>query len=87
MPWEEDRHPFAWEDRAPAEQDTAGSDDSDQEPVRQAVPPSSARRPVWDDPDDKTTEVNIDAQPRLRKLRKTEADGIVSGRSAWSKAG
>lgn len=80
MPWEEDKQPFAWEERQPADRDTAGSDDSDQEPVQQAVPSTSGRRPVWDDPDDLAAEVNIAAQPRLRKLRKTERDGIVSGR-------
>ena len=83
LPWEEDRQPFAWEDRTPADggsSSSSSSDDSDQEPVQQAVPSTSKRRPVWDDPDDAAAEVNIAAQPRLRKLRKTERDGIVSGR-------
>ena len=80
MPCEEDRQPSAWEDRSPADIDAAGSDESDQEPVQQAVPSTSGRRPVWDDPDDNTAQVNIAAQPRLRKLRKTEQDGIVSGK-------
>ena len=80
LPWEEDRQPFAWEDRTPADGGSSSSDDSDREPVQQAVPSTSRRRPVWDDPDDAAAEVNIAAQARLRKLRKTERDGIVSGR-------
>lgn len=80
LPWEEDKQPSAWEDRAPADGGSTGSDDSDQEPVQQAVPSTSRRRPVWDDPDDAAAEINIAAQPRLRKLRQTEGDGIVSGR-------
>ena len=79
LPWEEDKLPFAWEERTAADRDT-GSDDSDQEPVQQAVPSTSGRRPVWQDPDDMAAQVNIAAQPRLRKLRKTERDSIVSGR-------
>ncbi|KAL3162415.1 U3 snoRNP protein [Trebouxia sp. C0010 RCD-2024] len=80
LPWEEDKQPSAWEDRAPADGGSTGSDDSDQEPVQQAVPSTSRRRPVWDDPDDAAAEINIAAQPRLRKLRQTEGDGIVSGK-------
>lgn len=80
LAWEEDKQPFAWEDRAPADGGSTGSDDSDQEPVQQAVPSTSRRKPVWDDPDDAAAEINIAAQPRLRKLRKTELDSIVSGR-------
>lgn len=79
LPWEEDKQPFAWEELTPADRDT-GSDDSDQEPVQQAVPSTKGRRPVWQDPDDVAAQVNIAAQPRLRKLRKTERDSIVSGR-------
>lgn len=78
LPWEEDKQPFAWEERTAAGAD-AGSDDSDQEPVQQAVPSTSGRRPVWDDLDDTAAQVNIAAQPRLRKLRKTERDGVISG--------
>ena len=79
LPWEGDKQPFAWEERTPADRET-GSDDSDQEPVQQAVPSTSGRRPVWEDTDDAAAQVNIAAQPRLRKLRKTERDSIVSGR-------
>lgn len=78
LPWEEDKQPFAWEERTAAGGD-AGSDNSDQEPVQQAVPSTSGRRPVWNDPDDMAAQVNIAAQPRLRKLRKTERDGVISG--------
>ena len=80
LPWEEDRQPMAGGERASADTDSAGSDDSDQEAVQPSIPSTSGRRPVWDDADDAAAEVNIAAQPRLRKLRKTERDGIVSGR-------
>lgn len=87
LPWEEDKQPFAWEDRTPADEDSASSGDSDQHPVQQAVSSTGRRKPVWDDPDDAAAEVNIAAQPRLRKLRKTERDGIVSGRRAADRQG
>ena len=81
MPWEADKQPLAWEDRTPAafRVDTEDSDASDAELIQQAAPTTSGRRPVWDDADDLSVQVNIAAQPRLRKLRKTEQDGIVSG--------
>lgn len=81
MPWEADKQPLAWEDRTPAafRVDTEDSDASDTELIQQAAPPASGRRPVWDDADDLSAQVDIAAQPRLRKLRKTEQDGIVSG--------
>lgn len=61
------------------ELEAEGSDASDTEPVQQAAPSTSGRRPAWDDPDDLSVQVNIATQPRLKKLRKTEQDGIVSG--------
>lgn len=81
LPWEADKQPLAWEDRTPAAfgADTEDSDASDAELIQQAAPSTSGRRPVWDDADDLSAQVNIAAQPRLRKLRKTERDGIVSG--------
>lgn len=81
LPWEADKQPLAWEDRTPAafRADTEDSDASDAELIQQAAPSTSGRRPVWDDADDLSALVNIAAQPRLRKLRKTEQDGIVSG--------
>ena len=81
LPWESDEQPAAWEDRTPAvlDSDSDGSDAPDAEPERRSVPSTSGRRPVWDDPDDLSAQVNIAAQPLLRKLRKTEQDGIVSG--------
>ena len=81
LPWEADKQPLAWEDRTPAafRADTEDSDASDAELIQQAAPSTSSRRPVWDDADDLSAQVNIAAQPRLRKLRKTERDGIVSG--------
>jgi hypothetical protein len=81
LPWEADKQPLAWEDRTPAafHVDTEDSDASDAELIQQTAPSTSGRRPVWDDADDLSVQVNIAAQPRLRKLRKTEQDGIVSG--------
>ena len=82
MSWEEDAQPLAWEeDRTPAtlESDPESSDASENEAVQQPAKPNTGRRPVWDDPDDVSAQVNIAAQPRLRKLRQTEQDGIVSG--------
>ncbi|DBB01100.1 hypothetical protein WJX77_009600 [Trebouxia sp. C0004] len=82
MPWGADKQPLAWEDRTPAAfgAGTEDSDASDAELIQQAAPSTSGRRPVWDDADDLSAQVNIAAQPRLRKLRKTEQDGIVSGK-------
>lgn len=37
------------------------------------------RRPVWEDPDDEDTQINVASQNRLRKLRETEEDIILSG--------
>ena len=78
-PSQVDRLPLAWEDRTPAAVATDANVSDASEPAQEAVLSTSGRRPVWDDPDDLLAQVNIAAQPRLRKLRKTEQDGIVSG--------
>ena len=81
LPWEEDTQPLAWEDRTPAsfDSDSEDSDASEAEAVQQPAAHATGRKPVWNDPDDMSARVNIAAQPRLRKLRKTEKDSIVSG--------
>ena len=41
--------------------------------------PSGGRKPVWDDPDDENLRVDISKVSRLRKLRATEEDTVISG--------
>lgn len=41
---------------------------------------SEPQRPVWEDPDDETLEVDIAAVNRLRKLRASESEVILSGK-------
>ena len=41
--------------------------------------PSGARRPVWEDPEDEAFEVYIAAINRLRKLRASEAETVLTG--------
>ena len=43
--------------------------------------PSEARRPVWEDPEDEIVEVDIAAINRLRKLRASQAETVLTGRS------
>lgn len=77
-----DGQPLAWEDKTPS---SYGQDVEvgDRQPVseleRQSVASTSGREAVWQDPDDLTAQVNIATQPRLRKLRQTEQDTVVSG--------
>jgi U3 small nucleolar RNA-associated protein 18 len=65
--------------------------------------PAEGRRPVWEDPDDATATVNVASRNRLRKLRQTEGEAVLSGaeyekrlrqqhaklnpRTAWAKRG
>jgi hypothetical protein len=37
------------------------------------------RRPVWVDDDDEDLRVNIAAEPKLRKLRKTDKEAVLAG--------
>ncbi|KAF2859479.1 WD40 repeat-like protein [Piedraia hortae CBS 480.64] len=60
-------------DRGPADNDLMeidGEDDEDQERGQAA----------WDDSDDGRLQVSLASQPRLRKLRRTEAEDFVSGK-------
>jgi hypothetical protein len=37
------------------------------------------RQPVWEDEEDEALEVNITGQDRLRKLRQSEEEAVLSG--------
>lgn len=43
--------------------------------------PSQARQPVWEDPEDEAVEVDIAAINRLRKLRASEAETLLTGKT------
>lgn len=82
MPSGLDGQPIAWEDKTPSAfgQDLEEEDASRQPAAeKQPMASTSGRQAVWEDPDDLTAQVNIASQPRLRKLRKTEQDTVVSG--------
>ncbi len=46
----------------------------------------AARRPVWEDPDDASQAVNVAGRNRLRKLRRSEDEGVLTGARAPSAA-
>lgn len=48
------------------------------------VAPAAQRRPVWEDEEDETVEVNIAGRNRLRKLRQTEEETVLTGTSSAS---
>ena len=86
MPSDFGGQPLAWEDKLPS---SFGHDhpepdhgrDSTFHNEKQPAASTSGRQAVWEDPDDLTAQVNIANQPRLRKLRQTEQDTLVSGQS------
>lgn len=41
--------------------------------------PAAQQRAVWEDDEDEAVEVNIAGRNRLRKLRQTEEETLVSG--------
>lgn len=53
----------------------AAADDDDHDGTLQSRLPAA-----WEDSDDDRTRVSLQAVPKLRKLRKTEAEDVVSGR-------
>ena len=78
-----DGQPIAWEDKTPSSFGEAPEAIGDRQPAsdveRQPAASTSGRKAVWEDPDDLTAQIDIANQPRLRKLRQTEQDTVVSG--------
>lgn len=47
--------------------------------IQGAQESAAKRRPVWEDEDDEEVQVNIAGRNRLRKLRQTEEETVVTG--------
>jgi hypothetical protein len=47
----------------------------------------AARRPVWEDPDDASQAVNVAGRNRLRKLRRSEDESVLTGARSATVAG
>ena len=63
---------------------TGSDSDGDSAPEDQQAAPTRAgapkkRKAVWEDPDDKSLQVDIAAVRRLRKLRSAEAETTITG--------
>jgi len=69
-----DQQLLIFEDRA-GSPDRNNIDDAHDNAQQQGA----GRRPVWEDPDDEDTHINVASHNRLRKLRETEEDVILSG--------
>lgn len=64
----------------PNDEEDLGADVEDiQDRVGTGEPTVSGRAPAWDDPDEAELTVNIAAVSRLRKLRGSESEAIISG--------
>ena len=79
--------PFAFEDRTGAqlaldsdeEQDAhAGQPEAAEGPAA-AEPEGHRRRPVWQDPDDQTVQVDVAAKSQLKKLRHAKEQTVLTG--------
>ncbi|KAI1293415.1 U3 snoRNP protein [Mortierella claussenii] len=73
---EEDREQNESEDE---EQDTAEGDDSEDDSQIARLKLMYGGKPAWVDADDKTLAISLKSVKRLKKLRKEEAEDVVSG--------